>query len=140
MYYKGHNMLHTLRQIINDDGKWREILRGLNRDFYHQIVTSQQIEEYIGKKSGLSLDSFFDQYLRDTRVPVLEYRVNNGTLIFRWANCLETFSAPVDVYLNETKTRLNPTTEFQALRLNSTSAEIKVDPNYYVYSFDLFGT
>jgi aminopeptidase N len=139
MYYKGHNMLHTLRQMVNDDGKWREILRGLNKDFFHQVITSQQIEAYIENKSGLKLDTFFDQYLRDTRIPVLEYRENNGMLIYRWANCLEAFSVPVEIYINGTKTRLKPTTEFQALKLNSTSADIKVDPNYYVYSFDLFG-
>ena len=26
MYYKGGNMLHTIRQIVNDDEKWRSIL------------------------------------------------------------------------------------------------------------------
>jgi hypothetical protein len=36
MYYKGGNMLHTLRQWINNDDKWRGILRGLQKDFYHQ--------------------------------------------------------------------------------------------------------
>ena len=36
MYYKGSNMLHTLRQLIEDDEKWRQILRGLNSEFYHQ--------------------------------------------------------------------------------------------------------
>jgi aminopeptidase N len=47
MYYKGGNMLHTLRQIVNDDGKWRGILRGLNKDFYHQVVKGSQIENYM---------------------------------------------------------------------------------------------
>ena len=33
MYPKGGNMLHTLRQIVNDDKKWREILRGIMPNF-----------------------------------------------------------------------------------------------------------
>jgi aminopeptidase N len=65
MYYKGGNMLHTLRQIINDDEKWRGILRGMNGDFYHQVVTGEQIENYLSEKTGLNLTSIFDQYLRD---------------------------------------------------------------------------
>ena len=32
MYYKGGNMLHMIRQIVDDDEKWRGILRGLNSD------------------------------------------------------------------------------------------------------------
>ena len=47
MYYKGANMLHTIRHVINNDEKFRQILRGLSKDFYHQTVTTQQIENYI---------------------------------------------------------------------------------------------
>src|SRR3546814_5169616 len=42
MYYKGANMLHTLRQLFRNDEKWRQVLRGLNRDFYHQTVRSEE--------------------------------------------------------------------------------------------------
>ncbi|HET9487290.1 MAG TPA: M1 family peptidase, partial [Chryseosolibacter sp.] len=139
MYYKGHNMLHTLRQMINDDGKWREILRGLNRDFYHQVVTSRQVEEYIAEKTGLPLGPFFDQYLRDIRIPVLEYWARDAKLIYRWANCLETFAAPVDIYIDGKKTRIKPTTGFQIMDLSTPTAEIAVDPDYYVYSYNLYG-
>ena len=73
MYYKGANMLHTLRQLIEDDSKWRTILRGLNKEFYHQTVTTKQIEEYLSKKTKIDLTAFFNQYLRDVRIPKLEY-------------------------------------------------------------------
>ena len=49
IYTKGANVLHTLRQIANDDEKWRMILRGLNKKFYHQTVESKQIEDYISE-------------------------------------------------------------------------------------------
>jgi aminopeptidase N len=64
MYYKGSNLLHTIRQLVNDDEKWRQILRGLNKDFYHQTVTTKQIEDYVSEKSELKLSKVFDQYLR----------------------------------------------------------------------------
>ncbi|MDZ4329200.1 MAG: M1 family metallopeptidase, partial [Flavobacterium sp.] len=53
MYPKGGNMLHTLRQIVNDDEKWRGILRGLNSTFYHQTVTTKQIEDYLSQQVGI---------------------------------------------------------------------------------------
>ena len=59
MYPKGANMLHTIRQIINDDKKWRSILRGLNKTFYHKTVSTQQIEHYISEKAGIDLQKVF---------------------------------------------------------------------------------
>src|SRR5690606_15061729 len=137
MYYKGHNMLHTLRQIVADDEKWRGILRGLNKDFYHQTVTSEQIEQYFIEKTGFDLKSFFDQYLRDRRIPVLEYWLRDGKLLYRWANCATEFSMPLDIVMNDQKTRIHPKTEFQSM--DSDAKDIVIDPDYYVYSFNLYG-
>jgi aminopeptidase N len=75
MYYKGSNLLHTIRQIINNDEKFRQILRGLNASFYHKTVNSKDVEEYISKQSGIDLSRVFDQYLRTVKIPVLEYKI-----------------------------------------------------------------
>jgi aminopeptidase N len=139
MYYKGHNMLHTLRQVVNDDEKWRSILRGLNRDFYHQIVTTQQVERYLASKTGLSLNAFFDQYLRDIRIPVLEYWARNGKLMYRWTNCIDKFDMPVDIIAGGKKIRIFPTTTFKLTDIGTADGTIEVLPDYYVYSFNLYG-
>ncbi|NIM52531.1 MAG: M1 family peptidase, partial [Gemmatimonadales bacterium] len=86
MYPKGGNMLHTIRQIVADDEKWRGILRGLNETFWHQTVMGWQVEEYIIEQTGVDLAMVFDQYLRTTLVPVLEYRIDGSTLHYRWAD------------------------------------------------------
>jgi hypothetical protein len=97
------------------------------------------VEEYIASKAGLSLDAFFDQYLRDIRIPALEYWAKDGKLIYRWTNCIENFAVPVDIWIDGKKTRIAPMTEFQELGLSTTTADIVVDPDYYVYSFNLYG-
>jgi aminopeptidase N len=84
MYPKGGNMLHTIRQVINDDAKWLSILRGLNADFWHQTVTTQQIESYITNKAGIDLSKVFDQYLRTTKIPLLKYKINGKTVTFNY--------------------------------------------------------
>ena len=110
VYAKGANILHTLRQITNDDEKWRSILRGLGEEFYHETVTTKQIEEYISTKMGVDLTSFFDQYLRDSRIPTLEYVINNKKVSFRWINCISSFTMPVKVFINGTETWITPKT------------------------------
>lgn len=137
MYYKGGNILNTLREIVNDDEKWRSILRGLNAEFYHQTVTTKQVEEYISDRIGLDLSSFFDQYLRNSALPVLEYFYSDEqTLNYRWTNCIASFDMPVDLELGETKVRVIPNTKWNQLKVSQKS-EVTVDPDYYVGSFIL---
>ena len=95
MYYKGGNMLHTIRHVINDDEKFRAILRGLNSTFYHKTVTSKDVEEYMSKQSGKDLSKIFDQYLRTTKIPVLEYKFTGDNMYYRWSNCVKGFEMPV---------------------------------------------
>ncbi|MEO6687210.1 MAG: M1 family metallopeptidase, partial [Dyadobacter sp.] len=97
MYYKGGNILHTLRQVVNDDEKWRQILRGLNKTFYHQTVETAQIENYISKQAGRNLSKVFDQYLRDTKIPVLEYTIKDNSVQYRWSNVVSGFDMPVKI-------------------------------------------
>jgi aminopeptidase N len=132
MYYKGGSMLHTIRQIINDDEKWRGILRGLNRDFYHQVVTGDQIEKYLIEKTGLNLKPIFDQYLRDSRLPDFEYYIKGKDLIYRYNNCIEGFEMPLKIIVNGKPKNITPKTTFSAIRLKAAIDEIKVDPGYYV--------
>jgi aminopeptidase N len=139
MYYKGGNMLHTIRQIVNDDEKWRGILRGLNKDFYHQVVKGSQIENYLIEKTGLDLKPVFDQYLRDIRTPVFEYSVKGNNFTFRWNNCVQGFNMPLKVWISGKETYLNPKTRFTTLKIDVENAVIKVDPGYYVATFNITG-
>ena len=139
MYYKGGNMLHTLRQIVNDDQKWLAILRGLNKDFYHKVVKGSQIENFFSEKTGINLKSFFDQYLRDTRIPVFEYYVKENSLSFRWNNCVSGFSMPLKIYVSGKEQIIKPTPLYDTLKLDTENAVIKVDPGYYVATFNITG-
>jgi aminopeptidase N len=134
MYYKGGNMLHTIRQIVNDDEKWRGILRGLTAQFRHQVVTGAQVESYFSRQTGVDLSHLFAQYLTTTKLPVLEYRVADSTLSYRWANVVPGFDMPVRVTLGASGTRdLHPTEAWQTLRAPLTGAsDFSVDANYYV--------
>lgn len=139
MYNKGNNMLHTLRQVVNNDALWKSMLRGLNKEFYHQTVTTKQVEEYMAKTLNLELKGFFDQYLRDSRVPVFEYLVKDGELTYHWSNCIRSFDMPVKIYVNGKEMELKPTTRPQSQKLEVSEANVVVDKNYYVYSFNTMG-
>ncbi|MGG6232244.1 M1 family metallopeptidase [Tenacibaculum sp. SDUM215027] len=132
MYYKGANMLHTIRQLINNDEKWRQILRGLNADFYHQTVATQEVEKYMIEKSGIDLSKVFDQYLRTVKIPEFEYKIENNTLKYRWGNVVKEFNMPLKVIINGKSELLHPTENWQTKTINGNS--IEVDKNFYVNS------
>lgn len=132
MYSKGSNLLHTLRQVVNDDEKWRMMLRGLNETFYHQTVDSKEIEAYISENAGIDFTSVFDQYLRDTRIPVLEYAIRNQQMIYRWTNCIESFDMAVKVRTGDEEVWLQPTTTHQAVAVPK--GKVTIDQEFYIYT------
>jgi len=128
MYPKGANMIHTIRQVINNDEKFRQILRGLNKDFYHQTVTTQQVEDYFIQKSGIDLKSIFDQYLRTVKIPTLEYKQNGNQLTYRWTNVVPDFKLPIRLADEQ---ELKPTEQWQTTTLKS-DKPVEFNKNYYV--------
>jgi aminopeptidase N len=137
VYFKGGNMLHTLRQVVDNDSLWRATLRGLNQTFYHQTVSSEQVESYIEENTELELTAFFDQYLRDSRIPVLEYAFRDGFLSFRWGNVVDGFMMPVKVIIDGKERWLEPSPQWSSI--NTFGKELNIHPDFYVGSMNILG-
>lgn len=139
MYPKGGNMLHTIRQIVGDDEKWRGVLRGLNATFWHQTVMGSEIEAYISRQTAIDLSKVFDQYLRGIKIPVLEYRIDGASLSYRWADVVPGFDMPIKAALSDSGwSTLRPTEVWQQAELTLADPKtFKLDPNYYVTPRDV---
>ena len=134
MYPKGGNMLHMIRQVIKSDKKFRKILTGLNKTFYHQTVTTAQIENYITEKTGFDFSKIFDQYLRTIKVPELEYKIEGKVVSYRWTNSVDQFNLPVKVSFGKKEQWIKPTTEWQTIKPGKWYDEktLLVNRNFYV--------
>ena len=128
MYPKGANMIHTIRQVINNDEKFRQILRGLGKEFYHQTVTTKQVEDYISSKAGIDFSTVFDQYLRTIKIPTLEYNQKGDNLKFRYTNVVKGLKLPIIINGDQT---INPTEEWQTVKLKK-STPVELNNNYYI--------
>jgi len=135
MYYKGGNMLLMIREIINNDATFRNILHGIQKKYYHQTVTTQQIKDYFIAHSGKNLDDVFDEYLRETGIPTLQYYIRDHELHYRWNADLKHFNMPLKVQLSEGKwTFIKPTSDrWQMARLHlKKPSDFKIDKNFYI--------
>ena len=98
MYFKGSLMLHTLRNLIEDDELWFDIIKGIANDFKYQTVDGQVIMDYINEKSGKDFTVFFSQYLKSKKIPEFQYKFQkegkNITLLYRW-EAIPEFDMPI---------------------------------------------
>jgi aminopeptidase N len=127
MYNKGAGLLHHIREMIGNDSLFRSILIGLNTDFRHSTVDSRQVEQYIAKKAQLDLSLIFDQYLRSTTIPVLEYQLDQGKIRFRFRNCIDNFKMPV----RWGQRQLTFSTQWTETSMDESSDPLSLDGNYY---------
>lgn len=130
MYAKGANMLHTIRQVINNEDKFRQILRGLNKEYYHKVVDTKEVEAYMSKQSGKDLSKIFDQYLRTTQIPVLEYKIEGNKLSYRWTSCIKDFNMPVRVFTGTTEKWIQPTENWATQTIGE--GDVAIDKNFYI--------
>lgn len=132
MYYKGSNMLNMIRQVAANDSLWLLTLRGMNEVYYHKTVDTEEIESFMSEKLKKDLTPIFDQYLRTNVIPIFEYRVLDGNLMYRFTNCNPTFEMEVDMKVNQKNLRLAVNNSWQILELEEEFQELKVNENYYI--------
>lgn len=131
MYYKGGNLIHYIKQLFKNDDQFFNSLREMNKRFYHQIVTTQQIENFWSVKTGKDLSKLFDQYLRHIEIPILEMKKAKKGIQYRWTNCIDKYDAPVKVIANGKLVWLNPTTEWKSSNIIKQIENLDIDPNLY---------
>jgi len=131
-YDKGSAVVHMIRVLMNDDAKFRQLLRGLNKDFYHKIVTTKEVEDYIIRFTGLNLKPLFDQYLRTTNIPKFEWYIKKKELHYRFTNVVDGFSLPLPVATAKKTATLNVTAEWQNISWKKGGYNIVVSPDFLI--------
>jgi len=136
MYNKGGVLHNMIRTMIDDDEKWRDLLRGINERFYHQTVDYQDILAYMNEQSGIDLTKVFEQYVQKKSIPTLEIIENQpGVFMVRWISEVADFHMPVHIFDKDGKRQLiQPSSQFKLMRFDGLTKEtLKVDTfNYYI--------
>ncbi|MEZ5016247.1 MAG: M1 family metallopeptidase [Flavipsychrobacter sp.] len=135
-YDKGASIVHMIRVMMNNDQQFRQLLRDLNKDFYHSITTSKEVETYIAKKTGLQLAAFFDQYLRTNDIPTLEWYIKSNNLYYRFTNTVPEFSLPVTLYGRKKKVPVLVTNEWQHIKWKNGGYNVSYSTDYLIKDKD----
>ncbi|MCB0755870.1 MAG: M1 family metallopeptidase [Flavobacteriales bacterium] len=95
MYYKGAWMIHTLRNVMNNDSLFKSILKGIAQEFAYETIDGEEIIEYVNQRSKYNYSPFFEQYLKYADVPVLEFKWEKKQLSLKWRAEAKGFRMPV---------------------------------------------
>jgi len=138
MYPKAGNMLHAIRHSLGDDNLFRNTLRGLNKHFYHQTVTSKQIEQYVSAATKFNYSKVFDQYLRTTQIPALEFYFSDDKkkIFFRYTSCVPGFNLPLVLKSKTAQLKIIPGENWQHITLKNDQSSLfdktAIEAMYYI--------
>ncbi len=132
MYYKGGNLVHLIRQLFDDDEKFRMALREMNKRFYHATTTSAAVEKFWSEQLKRDLSPLFDQYLRSTKIPTLQVEKNGNKIKYRWSDCNSNFNIPVRVTVDGNPVWIEPTTTWKTFKGKSSVNSFEPDKNFFV--------
>lgn len=138
MYPKSGNMIHAIRHSLDNDSLFRQILRGLNKTFYHQTVTAGQVKTYINKQAGYDYSKVFDQYLRTIQIPKLEIKFSNDNknVSYRWIDCVKGFNLPLVLKNSTDKIKIIPSENWTNRNVKGNEASLfqpaAIEKMYYI--------
>lgn len=134
IYPKGANFLHTLRNVVGNDKLWFEILYGISQDFKIKNTDTQELMQYISKKSKMDMKNIFTQYLMKADVPTFQYKISDNTLEYKWLASHQGFDMPIKIIVDGKETLLKPSTNWQKLKIKGTKSEVKFkEKDYYIF-------
>ena len=143
VYMKGALILHTLRNIINNDEIFFDILKTYYNQYKYSIVTTEDFINVVNEKTGKDYDWFFNQYLYRRDCPKLEWNYVFNTIKqqyeikFKWSNMDSKFQLPVLIRTSEDKVWIYPSNKVNhctfhnggAVYLNTNNSYISIVKN-----------
>jgi len=141
IYYKGVWMLHSIRNTINDDEVWFNLLKDTYQKFKYQTVRSEEIINYINTNSDYNLRPIFNNFLTNERAPILKVKEKRKKdkiqLVYAWKNTLGDFNMPVVISIGNEDFRLYPSTKKQKIELPA-MADKELQYQTELFYYDLY--
>ncbi|SFS01919.1 Carboxypeptidase regulatory-like domain-containing protein [Granulicella pectinivorans] len=119
MYFKGALFLNTLRSVLHDDKEWFALIHDFYQTYQYKTLMTEDVVKFFNDRTSRDLTPVFNQYLRHTEIPLLEVKLADGNIQYRWQTDEFGFAMPIQVGSR----MLTPTNRWQ----NTTSPLTKAD-------------
>ncbi len=138
IYYKGTWILHTLRNMVDNDTLWQNTLYEFHQKFKYQTILTEDVVSYFSKRLNMKLKPFFKCYLENAEIPVFEYFIlhKNGLheLHYRLKSPISGLEMPLLVSISKSRNdMITATSQWQIIDLPYEDEKLfVVKPNSYL--------
>lgn len=136
MYYKGAQLLNTLRHVLNDDEKWWKILLNYSETYRHQIIDTPTVISFFNTQFGQDLSPIFDQYLNYRDIPELIVEKNKKEIRFKWKTDIANFKMPVVLFYEGKEIRLDATNDWKFFKVKDKKDVVSFDNSQFFIKLD----
>lgn len=84
IYYKGSWVLHTLRNMVQDDYVWYKMIKDLALKYRIENVDGVEVKAFMSETLNLNLDAFFEVYFNSTKIPKVILKEGKGFVKVRF--------------------------------------------------------
>ena len=143
-YFKGSWILHTLRNVIDDDAKWWAMFKGFYLQQKLKITTTEDFIRYVNKYTCNDFGAFFEQYLFNADIPTLEYQIepldkDSISVRYRWKADVSDFAMPVKVGNKKKYLTIYPKVgEWQSEKIACSIDDFSVAEELYLINTEIF--
>lgn len=137
VYLKGALLLHSLRNLIDNDPLFFDIIKTFYTRHKYSITTTKDFITLVHEKTNQDFNWFFEQYLYNRTCPQLEwhyfYNVHKAEfeLRYRWINVGDDFKLPVVVKTEDGNKTLYPSLQLQTIKMPSgESIQLNLNNSY----------
>ncbi len=147
IYDKGMLMIYTLRNVINNDKLWFNMLKEMTTSvFAYKCIETKDVIDFFNKKTKMNLRPIFNQYLYHAKIPRLYYSLeqekgNRFIFKYKWEVDVEDFEMPISYSIGNKEYIINGTTSLQELSIKvKANNQFKINKDkYYIEVLD-YGT
>ncbi len=123
-YFKGAIFLNTLRHVVDDDEKWWALIRAYTDHFKYQNIWTTDVINFFNDYLKTDLRPLFEQYLYFAALPVLQYRMHEQTIEYRWQANVADFDMPLKLRAsNGEMLKIHPSGEWQQTILDDSAGD-----------------
>jgi hypothetical protein len=124
---------------MDDDKKFRELLRYLSKKYHLKNINAAELEADLIRLTGKKLKPLFNQYLRTTLVPVLEYQFSEKSFSYRWSDVVSDYEVPVKVNFGRGEKWISPKTTWKKIPLKKgeSASTFAIAESLYVKSQEI---
>jgi len=131
IYFKGSNVLHTLRTSIHNDSLFRRIIKRFGTEYRAKIINSEAFIQLVNEETGEDYRPFFNHYLHEPQLPQFVYSIREEknaqdkvyVLYYQWMDVAPDFWANVSIQVKDKEKPINlhVTTEQKRLILGESN-------------------